>query len=45
MSELFLRIIENIEKQIMMLNSKYNIDNSKKLSVTGSYGYPDARKL
>lgn len=36
MGELFLHIIYNIEKQIKMLNSKYNIDNAKKLSVTGS---------
>ena len=36
MSELFLHIIYNIEKQIKMLNSKYNIDNPKKLSGTGS---------
>lgn len=36
MSELFLRNICNVENQIKALNSKYNIDNPKKLSVTGS---------
>lgn len=37
MSELFLRNICNVENQIKALNSKYNIDNPKKLSVTGSW--------
>lgn len=40
MGELFLHIINNIQ----MLNSEYNIGNSKKLSVTRSYGYTKARK-